>query len=228
MRREDYILRLISEFVRALHRITGLAGEGRHQAALDSIDHAARQVAGAGLDDLVRLGGGELVARLGFGEQDDVARDRCAFVAALLQSAGRSCGALGDEDAADACFLASLRLSLAARARYGDADLPEYAPAVKDLVAALGLYRLPLDLYPPLVERHERAGAYADAEDALHAWLDAAPHDQAALALGTELYGRLLARSDDELRAGDLSRAEVRQALAELRMMIHEGHEGHL
>jgi hypothetical protein len=216
MRREDYILRLIAESVRALHRIVGLAGEGRHQAALDAVDHAARQVAGAGLDALVRLGGGELLARLAFGEPDDVARDRCAFVAALLHSAGGSSAALGDEEAADACFLAALRLTLAAQARYGAADMPEYTPGVKRLVAALGLYRLPLELYPPLIAHHERQGAFADAEDALHALLDAAP-DSDALALGIGLYERLLARPDHELLAGDLSRAEVEQALAELR-----------
>jgi hypothetical protein len=216
MRRDDYILRLISEFVRAIHRLTGLAGEGRHQAALDSVDQAARQVAGAGLADLVHMRPGELLARLSLGEPDEVARDRSAFVAALLQSAAGNAGALGDDEASDACFLAALRLSLAIRTRFGDAELPEYMPDIPALVAALGLYRLPLDLYGPLVALHERHGAYAAAEDALHALLDAVPEDQAARRRGVEFYTRLLALDDDTLRAGDLSRAEVQQALAEL------------
>lgn len=220
MRREDYILRMISEFVRAIHRATGLAGEGRHQAALDSLDDAARRVAGAGLNDLVGLRGGELLARLSVGESDEAARDRCAFVAAVLRSAGGSANALGDEDGADACFLAALRLTLAAEARFGHEDPPEFAPSVAGLVAAVGLHRLPIDIYPPLVERHERAGAFADAEDALHALLDATPGDRDALAAGAALYERLLAVPESELLAGDLSRDEVEQALAELRARI--------
>lgn len=222
MRREDYILRLISEFVRALHRVTGLAGEGRHQTALDSIDQAARQVSGAGLDELVRMKSGELLTRLSFGETDEVARDRCAFVAALLQSAGRSAGALGDDEAADACFLAALRLSLAVDTRFGATDLPEYAPILRELVAAIGLYRLPLELYLPLLRVYESTGAYAEAEDALHALLDAVPDDQAALVRGIEFYTRLRALDEDALRAGELSRAEVEQALLELRARRHQ------
>ncbi|MEN9933735.1 MAG: hypothetical protein RLZZ387_314 [Chloroflexota bacterium] len=217
MRREDYILRLIAEFVRALHRITGLAREGRHIEALESLDHAARQLAGGGLDDLLRLPSAELLARLTFGEQTEVARDRCAFAAELLREAGASYSALGEEDTADASFLAALRLQLTVLERYGVEDMPEFAPDITDIVAAVGLYRLPLDLYHWLVAHYERTGAYADAEDALHALLDAVPGDTSALQRGLALYHRLLARTDEELLAGDLSRAEVEEALAELR-----------
>jgi hypothetical protein len=216
MRRDDYILRLISEFVRAIHRLTGLAREGRHQAALDSIDQAARQVAGASLAEIVRMGSGELLARLSLGETDDVARDRSAFVAALLQSAAGNAGALHDDHASDQCFLAALRLSLAIHARFPQSELPEYMPDIRTLVGALGLYRLPLEIYGPLLLFYERQGSFAAAEDALHALLDAVPDDQAALERGVEFYRRLLAFDDTTLRAGDLSRAEVQYALAEL------------
>ncbi|HWQ12696.1 MAG TPA: DUF6483 family protein [Roseiflexaceae bacterium] len=222
MHREDYILRLIAEFVQALHRVAGLTREGQHRKALESIDDATRRLVGAGLDGVLRLSEAELLARLTFSEDEAAARDRCAFVAALLREAGANCGALGAEDDADAYFLAALRLQLAALERFGAAGMPEFAPEIGRLVAAVGLYRLPLDLYPQLVAHHERAGAFAAAEDALHALLDAAPADRAALALGAAFYERLLARADAELLAGDLSRTEVEEALAELR--ARQGH----
>jgi hypothetical protein len=217
MRREDYILRLIAESVRALHRMAGLANEGRHREALESADYAARHLVGVGLGELLRLGEGDLRARLSFGESSETARDRQLFLAALLRESGASFYALDATDDGDACNIMALRLLLDALARYGSDDLPEYAPDAGALVAATGLYRLPLDLYPPLVAHHERAGAFAAAEDALHALLDAAPGDAEALALGVGLYERLLERSDEALRAGELSRAEVAEALAELR-----------
>lgn len=220
MRREDYILRLVTEFVRTLHRMAGLADDGRHLAALEAADHAARQVTGAGLDDLLRVSVAELAARLAFGERPEVARDRQVFLAALLHQSGASLYALGEDEAADAHTLTALELQLDALVRYGAAGMPEYAPSVRRLVGAVGLYRLPIPLYAALVAHYEASGAYADAEDALHALLDAAPDDRAALELGIALYERLLARSDEELAAGDLSRAEVEEGLAELRARL--------
>jgi tetratricopeptide (TPR) repeat protein len=216
MRREDYILRLIAEFVQALHRITGLSRAGQQQAALGAIDHALRQTLGDGLERTLAMTTPELVARLAFAESDEAGRDRCAYAVALLKEAGGAFSALGHADDADTCFARALALLLATLRRNEPEHMPPFTPTPGALVAALGLYRLPADLYAPLVAHYEQAGAFADAEDALFAWLETSPHDPAALDFGVALFRRLAEQNDAILLAGDLSRREVEETLAEL------------
>ena len=67
-----------------------------------------------------------------------------------------------------------------------------------------------------LMEHYERAGAFAQAENALFAMIESQPQNKAVLESGRAFYHRLLSKSDAVLAAGDLSRDELEQGIRDL------------
>lgn len=217
MRRDDFILRLIAQLIHSLHIALGLARSGEHEAALETLDRAVRQLTGLDIAALTQLSPGEVVLRVSFAETDEYATQKCLVLAALLNQAGEIYSADLQIERADACWLHALRLVLYAERQPQVGDWPVETPHVERLVARLGEAILPLDANIELLGHYERVGAYAKAEDTLFRLIDAADQPEPFIAQGIALYQRLQQLSDDALLAGDLSRAEVDAALAELR-----------
>jgi hypothetical protein len=145
------------------------------------------------------------------------ANETCLFGAALFREAAGIYDALGGADEAYDCYLRALYLRLAVDTLPSAVELPPFAPGVATLVGAIGLRALPTYAHLALIEHYERSGAFADAEDTLFAMLDATGRNPELVRLGIALFERMLARDDAALAAGDLSRDEVGEALAELR-----------
>jgi hypothetical protein len=217
VRREDYILRLVTQIVQALLQISGLAKTKQYQAALDAVDEACRRLLGFRLDSVDTLSEGELFARLTFGETDMVGRDKCAGLAALLTEAGRLYYAQNRPDTGYACFLHALHLMLEVAIRHPGAPLPDYAPSVETLIARLNEYSLPTGTNATLMHYYEQHGAYGKAEDSLFRLRDAEPANTSIVEVGIAFYERLMRQSDAALSAGNLPRDEVEAGLAELR-----------
>lgn len=217
MRREDYIQRLIAQFVQALLHIAGLVKAKQYQEALAAIDQTCLRLLGIRLDAVSTLSESALFARLTFDEPAPVGRDKCLVLAALLDEARTIYAAQGRPDESYACLLQALHLMLEVALRGDGAPLPDYAPRVEDLVAALSGYALPARTNATLFHYYEQVGAYARAEDMLFAVLAAEPGNRDVVESGIAFYERLRRRSDAALRAGDLPRDEVETGLAELR-----------
>src|SRR5206468_3589032 len=83
-------------------------------------------------------------------------------------------------------------------------EFPEFVPKVELLVAALGGADLPVRTHALLMQHYERTGAFAKAEDALFAMLDAEPDNAALVEFGLAFYQRVLAQSDTALSAATL------------------------
>jgi hypothetical protein len=214
--REDYLIRMASQFAEVMARVLGLARSEEYEPALAAIGQSFEGLFGLSEDLVRRLPARELIAMLRLDATTPAWRERCALMAALLEEQGGLEAARGRHDESRACCLKALNIVI----EIADGqDLPEQAPRIDDLIAALAERGLPAETRAGLVRHHEQAGAYARAEDALFAWLEAEPGSPAAIAAGLELYARLLARSDEALVAGNLPRDEVAAGLGELRAL---------
>lgn len=215
MYRDDYIMRLIHRFGQMLLYIAGLRRQGQYPLALIATDDAMRNLLGIGSDQVAGRSEREILALIRFADRDDSWRELTAYVAAILHAEAAIYAAQGD--APLVAPRALLALQLLSEAQLAGDDLPDYAPPREHLLELLHGYQLPAHTRAALLTLYEREGAYALAEDALFDLLGDAPADTALRAQGTALFERMLVRSDAELAAGGLSRAEVQRALAELR-----------
>ena len=217
MLREDYVMRQIRRLVEAFLHATGLPGDAGHEDTLTGIDQALQQLVGLDADTASCVSDESLIELASLGQGKGVTAAGCALAAALLQQAAGVHATQGDQARSYACGLKALNLTLHLRLLDDGLPLPEYAPDVGGLLAALAPYALPAETHLLLCRFYERTEDYARAEDALLDAVDADPDNQARLAMGRAFYGRLLRQTDQALMAGNLPRGEVEDGLAQLR-----------
>jgi len=211
MIRNDYIMKMIAQLVKALQQILKLKESGRHDDAMREIDQAMQRICGLNSLLVNTLTEESLAATLRGGATID--HGKCIVLAGLLKEEGDIFKARGLDDESFARYHKALYLYLEAFTSEEELRLPDYSEKIAELVGELEDYVLPRATMARLVRYYEREGDFAAAEDAVDLLLE--EDDSAeARAIARELYERLLERSDAELDAGNLTRDEVREGLA--------------
>jgi len=213
MIRNDYIMKMIQQLVKALAVILKLKESGRHDDAMREIDGAMQRICGLNSQLVNGLSEASLVATLKGGITID--HGKALVLAELLTQEGDVCEARGDEDAAYARYYKALYLYLEVFAGEDEFRLADETPKVDALVARLEDYVLPTAAMERLVTFYEREGDFAAAEDALDLLLEEDDTNETR-ATARAFYARLLARSDDELAEGNFTRAEAAEGLARI------------
>jgi hypothetical protein len=221
MIREDYIVDWIKRYVQILAQIAGLVKTEQYELALRSIEGALQTLLDLGPDSVLALSEGQIMARLSMGGPTQIVRDKCVVLAALLEQLGNVGAAQNRRSESVGCYLKALHILLGLRLGEEPQPLPDYAPRIEDLAARLKEETLPGRTYAALTLYYESQGAFATAEDALYALLEAEPGNPNAIEIGIAFYERLRSRSDAELDAGRLPRAEVEEGLAKIRAEYH-------
>jgi hypothetical protein len=161
---------------------------------------------------LTSLSDAEFVHLLGLGDRFDV--EKCVAAAELLRMAADVKYAQQDEPSAYHCRVTSLSLFLELLQREAGTLPNEYYETVERLISELSVYELPVGLVRKVLRYHELRGRLDLAENILYELMEREP---GVLAEGVDFYGRLQAKSDDELAKGGLSRNEVEEGLERLR-----------
>lgn len=218
MIKEDYILRLIRKYGQVIARIAGQMAARENRAALETIDDACRDLLRLDTGAVIRLSTGQLLAILLDGQDPGLCRDRCAFLARLLQQAGSVHAAESRPASSRAAYLQALSILLEVLPRsVGGVTLPEFTPVLDELVAAAMDQGLPAETNAALMLYYEQTGQYARAEDALYSMLEDEPENPGIVDMGIKLYERLQKLDDAALAAGNLPRDEVSEGLAEMK-----------
>ena len=212
MVQQDYILRMIQQYVAAIHRIAGLRTAGDEVQAEVAVRDAYGRFVGLNPslvhvlseDDLVEL----LKAR---GALDP---HRVLALAALLREEGDLHDGRGEPAEAIPRYLKALRLTLEVLPDLEDGPPPSGLISVDGLLARLGDVDLPRPSAELLATHFEAGGRFARAEDARHALLQADPTDDRARDDLRAFYRRLLARPDAELASGGLTREEIEESVS--------------
>jgi hypothetical protein len=219
MLRRDYILRLIEEFGRALARILDEKQRNLWPEARASIQDQVRALTGTDLDGVASLTDTELLdCLMKTGDFRGAGPKPLLLARVLLEATDPNLPQ--SPDTARALRLKALHLLLYA-ALHGEVhDWPEFVPTIEGVVRQFEPGSLPLHTHALLMQHFERAGDFAQAENALFAMADLAGDYPALQALGLAFYQRLLAKPDNALENGNLPRAEVEAGQREFRERI--------
>jgi hypothetical protein len=217
MIREDYIIGWIKRFVQLLAQIVGMVRQEKYQAAMQAIEGALQTLLDLGPDSIITLSEGQILARLTVGGPTQLVQTKCIMLAAILEQLALALAAQNRASESRDCRIKALHIMLGITLNEEPAPLPEYAPKVEVLAAALKGETLPPRTYGALLHFFEHIGDYAKAEDALYMLRDAQKDETLTEEVGVAFYERLLAQSDASLITGNLPRAEVESGLAQLR-----------
>ncbi len=207
----DYILRMFSMLGRALARIIFFRETKNYDAALLEVDNTGRSLLGLNTDTIERLPVSDLKNVLG--SDPSLAQSRLYTAGVLLKEKGEILE-LKDEDSDSAgLYLKALRLMTDEIKGIEEVDGRKGIANVDAVIGKLKDYELPSDMKRKLIDYYEYSGRFDKAEDVIFEMVD----ESASFAgEGISYYERLLKRSDFELEAGHLPRAEAEDALREL------------
>ena len=214
---KDYILRLAERLGRFLARILYLQETNQNEEALIHIDEAFRQSLGLTSGLINSLPEETLLGILSPAGELNV--ELCFFVAALLKTEGDIFANLEKQDDSYYRRLKALNLFLRLFLHSKSVEELELFPNIDDLVQKLDEFELPLPTNQQLFRYYEKAGRYAKAEDVLFEMLEADVPPRDMITEGADFYQRLLAKSDDELLLGNLSRDELAEGLKQVEAM---------
>jgi len=217
---KDYILRLIQQFSRVLMQILHLREIKDYEGALTYIDDVFRQTLGFSSDLINSVPDETLLAMLTSFDILDI--EKCLLAAHLLKAEGDVYVDQGDFDTSYYRYLKSLHLFLTVLL-LSDSDItdPDIFLEVEGLLNKLEDYEFPVKIKGQLFRYYERVGQYSKAEDVLFEVIEADNDESEAdiVEQGIAFYERLLKKKDMELVAGNFSREEAKEGLAQMRSM---------
>src|SRR6266700_3284006 len=219
---KDYILRMAERFGRYLDIIIGLRQSNKHEEALIYIDDLFLQTTGlttgfinsASEDMLLNLLSPLRVLNV----------EKCLWMAMLLKEEANIYENMGQPTESYYRYLKSLFLFIEVSQRDSAVQELDIDAAISDILNKLAEYELPFKTQERLFRYYEKTGKYAKAEDVLfemvEAEIEASGNKEAIIQQGMAFYGQLMKKSAAALQAGNLSREEVEEGLAQLQAMM--------
>ncbi len=211
---KDYILRIAEQIGRELSILVGLRKRNQNEDALIAIDNALLHHLGLTSRFIDSISDETLVQTLSpLGSLNVM---QALWVAELLKVEGEVYTQMGRDKDSYYSLVKSLYLLL-------ESTFQEYIPIelefhahIKELVDELTDYELPTHLQSHLFRYYEQTGFYDKAENTLYDLLQNQRSSSQMREQGQAFYQRLLSKSDEDLQAGNFSRAEVYEGLGQL------------
>jgi len=207
MIRQDYLMRLAQRLAQALAQVLFYKSRQEYDRAEAEIDAALTECFGLergalpALEELLNV-----CARESAALPDNLIR-----LADIFREKGEIQRLRGDTEAAAQTDALALGLFLEVLQR--NVVSMELIQKADQLIERISGARLPAPVLKRLLSYYEARGMLDRAEDVLYEWLDTKDVDVPES--GIAFYERLAAKSDDDLRAGGLSRDEVEEGHAE-------------
>jgi hypothetical protein len=214
---KDYLLRLAEKVGRALATVIGLRAYNKDEEALIFIDDLLLKTVGLTSSFLNSLSEEMLVKTIS--PLDSLNVEACMWIASLLKAEGEIYESMENPAASYYRYHKALYLFLALILHEPVPNDSNIYSDIDILLDKLTDYELPAPTKNLLFAYYEHIGNYGKAEDTLFDLLETpsgAGHNSPIYARGEAFYRRLLTKSDDELQAGNLSREEVEEGLAQL------------
>jgi hypothetical protein len=202
MMQRDFLMRMVQELVDALLRAGALKRRKEYAAALQTIDDILSRLSGPDSGDLAFARLLDLSAQAGAS-----AREHMTTIADLLSERGELLELQGRAPEAIPSHALALGLYLETMVT-GHVSM-EQLEKVERLISVVPPVAMAAPILQRLLGYYEARSMFARGEDLLFDWLERGEENSKAVI--TSFYDRLAARTDAELSAGDLPRAEVEE-----------------
>lgn len=204
---------MIEQFARFLAEIIRKKDTGKFEEATAEIQTASKRFIGLGYEIILGLPDDTLIDLLSLGSELDVYK--CHAAAELLKTDAEICEKQADTMGAAIRYQKSLYLLLQCFERLDRDTKMQSEKSIDYLLEKTSDHDLPSALKYKLIKYYEVVGRYSRAEDLL---FDLVNSDEPGIIdYGIAFYGRLLSKSDEELKDGNLPRREVEESLRELK-----------
>ncbi len=216
MMNKDYILRMAEQFGRALAIILHLRKSNKYEDSLIYIDDLFLRTTGF-TASFVNSASEEMLLQM-ISPLGKLNVQKCAWIALLLKEEGDIYDDMGNEDESYFRYLKSLHFFLEVAKHTDEARDIDIPSAIDYDLSVLEVFELPRETKIRLFSYFEAAGEYGRAKKVLSEVVNEAegPVDAGVIEQGTAFYERLRGRSDEDLRAGGLSRKDVEEGLLQL------------
>lgn len=214
----DYIMRMIDQLSKVLARAFFLRKTLEFPKAAEELAAAARNL--LGLDrELIRLMSDTQLIDL-LSADESMSASKCYVLGMLLKEDAGLSFAQGRPSEATALLSKSLNLLLTSFLQSKGPVVPSHGDSLDEVRDSLSDILLPSHVNDNLFEYYELSGRYDKAEDILFNLIEHVPQ---YIPKGLAFYERLLMKSDNDLSHGNLPRAEVVDALQELKERQEKG-----
>jgi hypothetical protein len=217
MSQRDYILRIAEEFGRALAQVLYNRQIKDYVAAHKLIDELCKQAFGMGIGFMRSVPEETLLSI--FTSFDILDTEKCWLLAIFLKAEGDIYHDQGNTSESYYSYIRSLNLILEVLSLETTHSSKDVVPELEDLLSNLSDYELPTKTNLLLFQYFDHADMYDRAEDLLLEMLKEDDPDGIILTHGISFYQRLKGKSDAELRAGNFSREELIEGLAQLKKL---------
>ncbi len=205
-------MRMVSMLANTLARIIFLKNKKDFPLALQEIRSAGNTL--LGIDGTLIRGCSPRQLRHLLGTDPSLAVPKTYILGLLLKEESEICAAAEAEDESVNLGLKSLELLVDAWLEDEKALSPDHTIAVDALLARFSGYALTEELLAKVMSYYEGTGRFDRAEDVL---FDIVALSPGFAAHGMQFYRRLLLKSDEDLRAGNLPRDEILEGIADLK-----------
>jgi len=219
---KDYILRIAERYGRFLAIMLHLRAANKHEEALIYIDELFLQTTGL-TTGFINSASEEMLLNM-LSPMGVFNVEKCLWMAVLLKEEGDIYEEQEKATESYHRYLKALHLFLEVEFRTYDIKDLDIAKSILDILNKLAEYELPLKTKSKLFRYFEKIGSYARAEDILFEMVEAEEKEPAGDEItgdqvideGIDFYKRLLVKSDADLKAGNLSREEVKEGWEQL------------
>ncbi len=207
MFRKDYLMGMIEDMTSMIAKAFGLKEQKKYTEALWELDDLMRKNFRLNSELVNRMPTNEIIEMFRVGSTVEV--DQLQGLARMLRAESDIYEASEKPEDAVVRRIKALHLFLYSAVNGADRSLLNYPEHVDELLDQLEEYVLPAAVEKLMVEYEEQEGYYDNAADALQRLneLDATE----GMATGAALYERLHLKTDEQLEAGGMTRADVEE-----------------
>ncbi len=207
MFRKDYLMGMIEDMTSMIAKAFGLKEQKKYTEALWELDDLMRKNFRLNSELVNRMPTNEIIEMFRVGSTVEV--DQLQGLARMLRADSDIYEASEKPEDAVVRRIKALHLFLYSAVNGADRSLLNYPEHVDELLDQLEEYVLPAAVEKLMVEYEEQEGYYDNAADALQRLneLDATE----GMATGAALYERLHLKTDEQLEAGGITRADVEE-----------------
>lgn len=211
---EDYIKRMIAIAAAMIARILGLKASGDYVQAQAVVNQLLELIVGLRADLVRRMDDDSLLENLT--HQGRMDTDRLGLLAELFRQDGDILSAQRRDAEGITSYLRSLNFFLEAFLSGKDAGFPDPNEHIRYLLQKLDSQQLPAVTLYSQFHYYEEIGSYAQGEETLAKLLAATGLEAEIKIEYRDYYRRLLEKSDAQLEAGGLKRAQIEASLRRL------------